>query len=75
MSPILIVGAGPVGLTMAAELAPYGVPIRIVDRSPRPSGTSHAIVVWRRKLKLMERIGCARLQRSTKSSVFADCGA
>ena len=29
MSPILIVGAGPVGLTMAAELARFGVSVRI----------------------------------------------
>ena len=33
VAKILIVGAGPVGLTMAAELARYGVPIRIVDRA------------------------------------------
>jgi hypothetical protein len=29
--PILIIGAGPVGMTMASELARYGVPIRIID--------------------------------------------
>lgn len=28
---VLIVGAGPVGLAMAAELARYGVEVRIVD--------------------------------------------
>ena len=31
MSAILITGAGPVGLTMAAELARFGVPVRIID--------------------------------------------
>jgi 2-polyprenyl-6-methoxyphenol hydroxylase-like FAD-dependent oxidoreductase len=29
---VLIVGAGPVGLTMAMELARYGVSVRIVER-------------------------------------------
>lgn len=32
-NPVLIVGAGPVGMTMACELSRYGVPIRIVDKS------------------------------------------
>lgn len=35
VADILIVGAGPVGLTMAAELARYGVPLRIIDRAAR----------------------------------------
>ena len=58
MSTVLIVGAGPVGLTMAAELARYGVPIRIIDRSPQPSRTSKALVIWSRTLELMDRMGC-----------------
>ena len=57
-SQVLVVGAGPVGLTMAAELARYGVPVRIVDRSPEPSRTSKALVVWSRTLELMDRMGC-----------------
>ena len=32
MPEILVVGAGPVGLTMAAELARHGAGCRIVDR-------------------------------------------
>jgi 2-polyprenyl-6-methoxyphenol hydroxylase-like FAD-dependent oxidoreductase len=30
---VLVIGAGPVGLTMAAELARYGVGVRIVDKA------------------------------------------
>ena len=31
--PVLVIGAGPVGLTMAAELARLGVAVRIVDKA------------------------------------------
>ena len=55
---ILIVGAGPVGLTMAAELARYGLPVRIIDKSPKATETSKALVVWSRTLELMDRMGC-----------------
>ena len=34
MNPsVLIVGAGPVGLTLACELTRYRVPVRVVDRA------------------------------------------
>ena len=59
MRQVLIVGAGPVGLTLAAELARYGVPVRIIDRSPHPTETSKALVIWSRTLELMARMGCA----------------
>jgi|GEM_PF-6866735 hypothetical protein len=32
---ILIVGAGPVGLTMACELARHGAKLRVIDKNPR----------------------------------------
>jgi 2-polyprenyl-6-methoxyphenol hydroxylase-like FAD-dependent oxidoreductase len=55
---VLVVGAGPVGLTAAAELARYGVPVRIIDKSPRPTETSKALVVWSRTLELLDRMSC-----------------
>ena len=58
MSTVLIVGAGPVGLTMAAELARYGVSVRLIDRSDHPTATSKALVIWSRTLELMDRMGC-----------------
>src|ERR1700761_9623946 len=58
MPPILIGGAGPAGLTAAAELARYGVNVRIIDKNPHPSETSKALVVWARTLELMDRMGC-----------------
>lgn len=58
MSQILIVGAGPVGLTMAVELSRFGVDIRIIEKSPHPTETSRALVIWSRTLELFDRAGC-----------------
>ncbi|MET7241792.1 FAD-dependent monooxygenase [Methylobacterium sp. EM32] len=60
MTDILIVGAGPVGLTMAAELARYGVGVRLIDRAAHATETSKALVVWSRTLELMDRMGCTQ---------------
>lgn len=54
---VLVAGAGPVGLTMALELARYGVPVRIVDKIPEASRTSRAVAVWPRTLELLDRSG------------------
>lgn len=55
--PILIAGAGPVGLTLACELVRHGVPVRIVDRNSQPTDKSKALVVWPRTLELLEKLG------------------
>ncbi len=55
---VLVVGAGPVGLTMAAELARYGVSVRIVDKAAARTDKSKAIVLWSRTLELIDRMGC-----------------
>lgn len=54
---VLVIGAGPVGLTLAAELTRYGVPVRIVDRAAARTDKSKALVVWSRSLELLERMG------------------
>lgn len=54
---VLIVGAGPVGLAMALELARYRVPVRIVDAMTERSTTSRAVAIWPRTLELLERAG------------------
>ncbi|PXW51291.1 FAD-dependent monooxygenase [Methylobacterium sp. B4] len=60
MTDVLIVGAGPVGLTMGAELVRYGVGVRLIDRAPHATETSKALVVWSRTLELMDRMGCTQ---------------
>jgi len=55
----LIVGAGPVGLTLAANLVEHGLTCRIIDKAPAPSDKSKALVVWSRTLELLDRLGLA----------------
>lgn len=57
--PVLVVGAGPVGLAMAADLARYRVPVRIIDKAPTRTDKSKALAVWARTLELLDRSGCA----------------
>lgn len=56
---VSIAGAGPVGLTLAAELARYGLSVRSVDKGPQRSDKSKAVVIWSRTLELLERQGSA----------------
>ena len=57
MTSVLISGAGPVGLTLANELARYGVSVRIVDAAPSRTDKSKALVLWPRSLELLEHGG------------------
>ncbi|MFG1426256.1 FAD-dependent monooxygenase [Roseixanthobacter glucoisosaccharinicivorans] len=57
---VLIAGAGPVGLTLAGELARYGVGVRIVDTSAARTDKSKALVLWSRSLELLARTGRAQ---------------
>jgi 2-polyprenyl-6-methoxyphenol hydroxylase-like FAD-dependent oxidoreductase len=56
-SPVLVVGAGPVGLLLACELARRGVAARLIDKLPRPTTESRAIIVHARSLEMLERVG------------------
>ena len=57
--PVLVVGAGPVGMTIATELVRYGVPVRIIDKAPHRTDKSKALVLWSRTLELLDRGGGA----------------
>ncbi|OGE20224.1 MAG: hypothetical protein A3J42_03750 [Candidatus Dadabacteria bacterium RIFCSPHIGHO2_12_FULL_53_21] len=56
---VLVVGAGPTGLTMACELARHGITPRIIDKSPAPSDKSKAFGIHARTLELFEGMGIA----------------
>lgn len=53
-SAVLVVGAGPVGLSTALALARQGTPVRIVDSNSGPTALSKAIVIWRRSLLTLD---------------------
>ncbi|MDQ0714726.1 2-polyprenyl-6-methoxyphenol hydroxylase-like FAD-dependent oxidoreductase [Streptomyces luteogriseus] len=56
-TPVLVVGAGPVGLVVACELLQRDIPVRVVDAGRGHSAHSRANVVWPRNLELLDRIG------------------
>lgn len=57
MKPVLVIGAGPVGLAAALFLTRRGVAVRIIDAAPVPSETSRALGVNPRTLALLEDTG------------------
>ncbi|MFG2101545.1 FAD-dependent oxidoreductase [Micromonospora echinaurantiaca] len=56
---VLVVGAGPTGLTAALTLARRGAEVTVVDRLERPPVTSRAAVVHAYTLEELDRIGAA----------------
>ena len=53
---VLIVGAGPVGLTLAASLQARGVDVVLVDRAAEVARTSRAAVIHARTLEVLHTI-------------------
>jgi 2-polyprenyl-6-methoxyphenol hydroxylase-like FAD-dependent oxidoreductase len=53
---VLIAGAGPVGLTLAAALEARGVDVVLVDKAPEGANTSRAAVIHARTLEALRGI-------------------
>ncbi|MEO6408385.1 MAG: FAD-dependent oxidoreductase [Burkholderiaceae bacterium] len=56
--PIVVVGAGPVGLALAIDLAQRGVPVVLLDDDHRLSTGSRAICFAKRTLEIFDRLQC-----------------
>jgi 2-polyprenyl-6-methoxyphenol hydroxylase-like FAD-dependent oxidoreductase len=54
---VLVVGAGPTGLTLAAALLARGVRAAVVDRLAEGANTSRAAVIHARTLEVLEPLG------------------
>jgi NADPH-dependent dioxygenase len=54
---VLVVGAGPVGLTAAHELARRGIAVRLIDRAQGPATTSRATATHARTLEIYHQMG------------------
>src|SRR4028119_2226223 len=53
---VLVVGAGPTGLTLACELLARGVSCRIIDKATSPATTSRALGLQPRTLELFDNM-------------------
>jgi 2-polyprenyl-6-methoxyphenol hydroxylase-like FAD-dependent oxidoreductase len=69
---ILIAGAGPTGLALAAELARRATPAFIIDRQSAGANTSRAVVVHARTLEVLEPTGVSSdlLNQGVKVPIF-----
>ena len=54
MIDVLIVGAGPTGLTAALELARRGISFRLIEKTPQRSPHSKALALHARTLEILE---------------------
>ena len=54
---VLVVGAGPVGLTAAAQLARLGVAVRLIEALEQPTTESRAVGVHARSLEMLASLG------------------
>ena len=57
---VMIVGAGPTGLSLAVQLMRYGIDFVIVDSKEGVTDLSKAIVVHARSLEIFDQIGLAQ---------------
>ena len=57
MSSVIVVGAGPTGLTLAIDLLGAGVAVRLLDGAAGPATTSRALGLQPRGLEVLERAG------------------
>jgi 3-(3-hydroxy-phenyl)propionate hydroxylase len=58
--PVVVVGAGPVGLCTAIDLAAQGTPVVLLDEDQTVSVGSRAVCYAKRTLEILDRIGCAQ---------------
>jgi 3-(3-hydroxy-phenyl)propionate hydroxylase len=69
---VVVVGAGPVGLATAIDLAQQGIPVVLLDDDCTLSKGSRAICFAKRTLEIMDRLGCG--QRAVDKGVSWNVG-
>ena len=74
---VLIVGAGPTGLTLACQLVRYGIDFVLIEKNPGVTTKSKAIGIQARTLEIYEQLGLApqaidRGQIAGKIRIIAD---
>ncbi|MER7623178.1 rifampin monooxygenase [Streptomyces sp. NPDC126503] len=57
MSDVIVVGAGPTGLMLAAELRLQGVRVLVLDKEDEPSGQTRALGLHARSVEVLDQRG------------------
>ncbi len=70
--PVVIIGAGPIGLGLAIDLAQQDVPVVVLDDNDKVSFGSRAVCYAKRPLEILERLGCG--ERIAKKGVEWNIG-
>ena len=55
--PVIIVGAGPTGLTLAGLLARYGIDVLLIERNPQTVQEPRAVSIDDESLRTMQSVG------------------
>lgn len=58
--PVVIIGAGPIGLAAAIDLAQQDVPVVVLDDNDKVTFGSRAICFAKRQLEILDRLGCGQ---------------
>ena len=58
--PVVVVGAGPVGLSAAIDLARQGIPVLLLDDDDTVSIGSRGVCYAKRALEVLDRLGCGQ---------------
>ena len=58
--PVIVVGAGPIGLAAAIDLGQRGVPVVLLDDADRIGEGSRGLCYSKRSLEILDRLGAAK---------------
>ncbi|WP_425046683.1 FAD-dependent oxidoreductase [Primorskyibacter sp. S87] len=57
---VIVVGAGPIGLAAAIDLAQQGIQVLVLDDNDKVSFGSRAVCYAKRPLEILDRLGCGQ---------------
>ncbi|MEE9319290.1 MAG: FAD-dependent oxidoreductase [Granulosicoccus sp.] len=74
---VVVIGAGPIGLAAAIDLAQNDIPVVVIDDNDRVSWGSRAVCYAKRPLEILDRLGCGEAMvkkgvKWNKGKVFFD---